>query len=284
MYVLDRNKDIVGYSMWPWDDLYAPVIGLYRNGRLLSYAICDLLPQDVRLEGPGQRCWFRLRADQDARHALEDDDPSVRLMRMEDGVEIRPSGARAGERVIRSRHAVDVFLSQTSVMGASLDGFASFLEAPLMHQLDIIFLDVLNRLPDPEARHHYGIALDTGGMSVLAARAIVMDSAEFRERNITISDRVGSLITSPLWHELREAEPLGERRTALPAIRMSRYAELSDEDFVRAIHADCHGDAPSDEATQRLAAIAGGQGRAEVATLLVRDAASVGAFLKVIDG
>lgn len=282
MFVVDRNRELVGYSAWTWDSLYAPVVGCYHHGRLIAHAVCDQEWQDIGLDGPKQRWWFRMRVASDVRQALEDRDPAVRLLRMEDGEPVAFAGPPGRDASSRRAWRIEEFLSFTSRRDARLDGFTAFLSAPLLHQLDILFLDILNRLPDPEARAHYGERMESGE-SVFRLRGFLLDSEEFTNRRITVSDRVGSLITSSMWHDLAAAEALGTRRSPLRQLRMTDYAALSDEEFATRIHLDCHGDEPSDIARDNFAALAASEGRLLVASLLVRDAAHGGRFYDLVD-
>ena len=282
MFVVDRNNELVGYSEWPWDSLYAPVVGCFVDGRLQAIAVCDHEPQQkVRIGGPPHRIWFRMRVRTETREALEAGDKSAVLLRLEDGAPV-PRVGQDAEAEQRLRSVEEIVSRAPAQQRVPLDGFETFIGAPASHRLDVTFLDYLNRLPDPVARVRYLDQMEQG-MSILQVRNDVMNSEEFRERGLTISDRIGALITSPMWRTLEQFEPLGERRPRVREIRMSDYADMSDLDFVSAFHVECHGDEASEATRVGLAGLASARGRAIVASLFIRDAANGGQFLRVID-
>jgi hypothetical protein len=280
MFVVDRNKELVGFSHWLWDNLYAPVVGCFERGRLVTVATCNREPQRVPLSGPRHRHWFRMRVKGELREAIETGDSSVVLLRLEDGAPIRQADRPVADMPFLR---VEDLMSRVSRQPhGALDGFPAFIKAPVRHQLDVVFLDYLNRLPDPQARDHYLAQMDLG-MSILEVREHVMRGEEFWARGLTVSDAPGSLISSPMWKSLAAAEPLGLVRPNVRQIRVSAYAELSDEDFVRAAHRDCHGDEPSQDGIVGLSEATREHGRGFVASLLVRDAANGGIFYEFID-
>ena len=275
MYIFDRSREIVGYSVWPWDSIYTPVVGCFRDGRLVQTSACDLLPQQG-MGGPRHAWWFRMRVDPDTRFRLESGDPSVRLMRLEDGaavpaafaVETEPHPLRRVEELVAHVAAVDVL---------PLVGFTGFVAAPVTHQLAVLYLDVLGRRVDEGGIASYLPRMELG-MTIFQVRDEMMRSEEFRNREITVSSRVGSLVTSPIWNELRKAEPLGEWRRPLSKVRVSAYRDLDDDAFVRALHRDTHGHEADEAAVEWLLEGALDHGRDWIASVLVRDAAQGGVY------
>lgn len=281
MFAIDARGDLVGFSFWEADPLYTPVVGLYVDNALIAHAPCELPPQSVTLDGPHGRYWFRLNVTIEQLERIELGDPAVKLLRMEDATPIRLKRPR-GAIITQPIHRVEDFLTNAEHPTARLDGFPKYLTAPLTHQLDILFLDILGRLPDPAARAEYLPRLRQGQTS-LEIRKILMGSEEFQRRRLTISDRVGSFITSSLWTLFAQSEALGERRPSVRQIVMSDYTALSDSDFVIAAHRDCHGDDPTEPTVEDLAGIAGSRGRREVIDMLRRDAATGRRFFDLLD-
>lgn len=271
MYAIDRDGAVVGYSPWAWDPLYSPIVGCFRAGRLQTFAECHLRPVKG-MAGPAQPCWFRMVLDPADRISLEFGDRSVQLMRLEDGLVIEPLDPPEMERVGQIR--VEDFLIRSSGQGQiKLDGFPSFVSAPMMHRTMVLFLDLLGRLPDPTAAQGYTRAME-GGMSLFDVRREIMNSQEFRDRRISVSDRIGSLMTSGMWNELKRMEPLGERRRALPRFNMGLYVDLGDRAFARAAHLAIHGDEATEAALDGMVTQIELNGRHHLASLMIRDAAA----------
>ena len=281
MYAFERNGGLVGYSEWTWDSIYFPVVGCFRSGRLVAWATCNL-SEIPGFEGPSRRCWFRMTVDAEVLALLRAGDRSVHLMRLEDGASIAAQQPVTPERV-RPVQIADILASAKTVSASGLSGFAAYLTAPIAHQIHVLFLDILNRPPDPEAAQAYGRSLERGAY-IFDLRAELMRSAEFMDRGVSVSDRIGSLITSAIWNDLRQCEPLGEDRRRLQQLRLSDYAGMSSLDFVKRLHVHCHGDEPDEGAAARLARDSEHHGRAHVTHLLMRDAANGGNFLELVDG
>jgi hypothetical protein len=281
MFIIDARGYLVGFSFWEADPLYTPVVGLYVDNAIVAHAVCELPPQSTSLEGPHGRYWFRLDATVEQLERIELGDPAVKLLRMEDAAPIRLQRSR-GTPSTRSIHRVEDFLTNAERPTARLDGFPKYLTAPLTHQLDVLFIDILGRRPDPGAKDEYLPRLRQGE-KILDIRKVLMGSREFDERRLTISDRTGSLMTSSLWTLLAQTKPLGERRPLVRQLVLSDYATLADHDFVIAVHRDCHGDDPTEPTVVTLADIAATHGRREVVNLLRRDAATGGRFFDLSD-
>ena len=276
MFVIDRNREVVGFSRWPWDSLYAPFVGCFRNGRLVARAVCDQGYQPIGLEGPLERWWFRMPVEPEVRMLLEQGDPSVVIIRLEDAVPVPPAHPAPGARVRVTR--AEEFLSRTSSHRYdSLTGFPSFLEAPLADQLSVLYLDVLGRDVDPPARKTLTQRYDEGE-SILSIRRDLFHSEELMERGVRPSSRIGSLTTSALWTSLRGCEPLGERWRPLRALRLGDYAEVSTPDFVSRLFETCMARPPEPDTHRRLVELAEAHGRAFIASITVRDAATLGVF------
>lgn len=281
MFFIDYRGYIVGFSFWEADPLYTPVIGLYVDNVFVAHAICELPPQSTLLEGPHGRYWFRLDATVEQLERIENGDPAVKLLRMEDAAPIRLRRLQ-GKSITQSIHRVEDFLTNSERTQAQFDGFPKFLHAPLAHQIDVLFIDILGRSPDPGAKDEYLTRLRQGE-EVLSIRKILMNSDEFRSRRLNISDRIGSLITSGMWKVFAKSEPLGKIRPYVRQLALSDYADLLDRDFVFSAHRDCHGDDPSESTVINLIKIVSNNGRREVINLLRRDAAIGGRFFDLSD-
>jgi len=277
MFIIDTNGDLVGYSVWEPDLLYAPLVGCYSDGRLVAVTASNLPPEDVQLAGPKRRCWFRLPVTEQVRDRLLDGDPAVKVLRTEDAAPID----MAHGRTPRPLRRVEDFVTSASRRANDLTGFAAFLGAPFAHQLDILFLDFLGRLPDPGARQHY-MSQIKGGMSPLTLRNELLASLEFHNRQLTVSDRVGSLVTSPIWWQLAEAEPLDELRAQIPQLSIAELDGLSDRDFASRLLAACSRDEASDGELDEFEALCREQGRNAAAADLVRHAAGDGIFVSLV--
>jgi hypothetical protein len=281
MFVIDAKGYLVGFSFWEADPIYTPVVGLYVDNAIVAHAACELPPQSTALDGPHGRYWFRLNATIEQMERIELGDPAVKLLRIEDATPIRFQRSR-GALIAQPIHRVEDFLTNAEHPTAQLDGFPKYLTAPLAHQLDVLFIDILGRRPDPGAKAEYLPRLRQGE-TILGIRNILMSSKEFHERRLTISDRIGSLITSSLWTLFARNEPLGERRPSVNQMTIADYAALSDADFVIAAHRDCHGDDPTEPTVVDLSGIAATRGRREVIDRLRRDAATGGRYFDLSD-
>ena len=281
MFVIDRNREVVGFSRWPWGSLYEPFVGCFHNGRLVSRAIANQAYQLVGLDGPLERWWFRMALEPEVRLLLEQGDPSVVILRLEDAEVIPPARPTPYERIRPLRF--EEFLSYTSShRHDDLTGFGTFLEAPLSHQLDVLYLDLFGRDVDPPARLALSERLNEGE-SILSIRSQLFLSEELMLRGVRPSTRVGSLTTSALWKVLRAVDPLGERWSRLPSIRLSEYEDQSTFDFVRRFFQLCMARTAEPETHRRLVELADEHGRAFMASITVRDAATTGAFFDLQD-
>lgn len=276
MFIFDRSREIVGYSFWPYDSIYTPVVGCFRDGRMVAVSPCNLMPQSGPLPGPRHAWWFRMRVDPETRFRLESGDPSVKLLRLEDGAHVPP--AFAVEADANPLRRVEELVSHTpATQPVALTGFASFAAAPVTHQLEVAYLDVLGRRTDPGAYDAYLPRMETG-FTILQLRDELMLSDEFRNRHVAVSDRVGALITSPMWSELAASEPLGEWRRPLRRIRVSDYDGLDDDAFVRRLQSDCHGQEPHPSDMPWLLEVTRSEGREWLASVMVRDSAQGGTY------
>ena len=278
MYKIDRSGQVVGYSLWPWEPIYSGLVGCLQRGRLVAFAECSSLPQPD-FAGPPQRCWFRMDVDDDVRSGLEIQNPAYKIVRLEDG---RPLEAAFELEAAPRRLRVEDFLSRTPSSQVRLDGFTAFLSSPAGHQVEILFLDFLGRPPDEEAKQGYQRAV-LRGMSVFDVRAELLRSEEFQRRRITATDRVGALVTSPLWNTLRKSQPLNELRRTLRTVDLATYRLMSDDEFAHRVHLDCHGDDPSAGSRAELVKNVQTNGRFYVASLLARDASHGGNFVELLD-
>lgn len=278
-YTLDRAGAVVGFSEWAWDFIYTPIVGCFIDGRLAAWAECDREPLGG-LRGPSSRCWFRMELGGDAQARLSAGDPGVRIKRLEDGRSLEADRPEATEL---RRWRVEDFLAQDEQSGSiPLWGYISFLAAPSVYKTDILFLDVLGRLPDADGRRGYTEAVDRG-VSLFDLRREMMRSEEFSARGVTTSDRVGALMTSPIWNHLRPMATLGERRRGVRQLRLASYADRTDAEFVEQVYIDCHGDEPAADAVVEMTKNAELHGRRFVAGLLLRDASLGGNPMELLD-
>ena len=281
MFVIDRNRDLVGFSAWPWDKLYEPLVGCFQDGRLVARGVCDRDFQVVGIQGPLESCWFRMSAPPEVRLLLEQGDPSIVMVRLEDGALIPPARPTTFDRK-RAARVEEFFGATSSNASIGLTGFASFLKAPLHHQVEVLYLDILGRKVDPPARAALMERLGDGE-SFLSIRRDLFLCDELMERGVRPSSKLGSLITSGIWNLLREGEPLGARWRTLPQVELSTYAHLSTEEFVRRLFDRCMMRSLDPKTHDRLTELADENGRTLVASIIVRDAASTGAFFDLTD-
>ena len=281
MFILDRSREVVGFSRWPWDSLYEPLIGCFHDGRLVARAVCNQGYQPVGLDGPLERWWFRMAVPPQVHALLEQGHPSVVILRLEDAAPVAPARPVPFERTRAVR--VEEFLSATSSdRYGDLNGFSSFLKAPLNHQLDVLYMDVLGRGIDPPSRVALTERLNRGE-SILSIRSDLFLSDELMERDVRPSTRVGSLTTSGLRTFLRDGEPLGARWRTLPTSALSSYAERPTGTFIKQFFELCLGRSAEPGTHERLCELADEHGRRFAASIILRDAASTGGFLDLTD-
>lgn len=285
MFVVRPGGELVGYSEWPWDRLYAPVVGCFYAGRLQTFAICNQEPQRGSLKGPAIRCWFRMKLAADLLRRLLEDDPDIRLIRLEDGVPVSRAGQnRSSETDGSALVSVEALLSGGEARRpARLDGFPLLLGAPVVQQVDCLYLDILGRPVDPAGYASYGVGVVNGDMSLLALRDALLESEEFANRGITVSERVGSLITSHMWHELSRLESPGQRYRPIPPFAIRDYATMDTEAFVTACYDLLLARPVDPTGLAHYAYMAEQEGRFAVATELSREAAHRGVFLNVVE-
>ncbi len=227
------HGDVVGYSVWPFDPLYRPVVGLFDDMKLVGHAICHLkrpgrpripgrlllrvarrlgllerLLVPVPLEGPSDDYWFSMSPGPTLSARLRRGDPTLRLARLEDGAELTLAGRKitvsAGPRTVEQ-----LLQLPDGTASTSLDGFPWLLQAPYEHQLEVVYLDVLGRAPDENAYRDYQPELESRTWSAADLRRTLLASEEFRLRPLTSNDRVGAFTTSRLWKSLSEARVPG---------------------------------------------------------------------------
>ena len=261
-FAFGPSDELIGYSQWPWDEVYRPVVGLFVGGRLSAHAVCELArpvfmpvvsrtlaarglrklrriritPQPIPLEGPDTPCWFRLTVSAEIVARLKADDPTIRLARLEDGEPVAWADRRSAPAADRPAGPMTVEallqLKSAEPPRAPLDGYRAFAEVPFSHQLDITFVELLRRLPDPPARDGYLPQLQSGAISLFDLRRMVMESEEFRARRIGLQDRVGALYTSTLWHDLARWPTLDARAHRPASFAIEPLRDRSDAEFV----------------------------------------------------
>lgn len=281
MYGIEAKGRMIGVCEWEFDPLYTPMAGLYVDNRLECLATADLPKQDADLPGPEHRFWFSLPLSSQHHERLLAGDPAVQVLRTEDAA---PIEFRTGRGLVRPNtpHRVEHLLTQVARSTGSLSGFPKFISSPYSHQVQICFLDLLERLPDPSALETY-IGHLRAGKNIFDLRKILIASEEFRARTLSISERLGALVVSPFWSHLATFEPWGEARPHVRQLSSSAYNGMSDLDFVVAAHRDCHGDEPTREAASNMELVARNDSRLEVLYRLRSDAASGGRFIDLVD-
>ena len=221
---------VVGYSVWPHDPHYRPVVGLFDKTTLVGHGLCNLtrpgtpripsrlllrlarrlgmaerLLVPVPMEGPVQNCWFSFDPGRELSERLRREDLALRLARLADGEELTPVARKA--RLPAHVRTVDQILQLPDRMPSiKLDGFPYLLQAPYEHQLEVTYLDLLGRMPDENAYRDYQPQLESGAWSLTRLQQTLLDSQEFRSRPLTSNDRVGAFMTSHLWAPLSQAQ------------------------------------------------------------------------------
>ncbi len=256
-YLTLPTGEFVGYSVWPHDPLYRPVVGLFLHGRLAAHALCELerpvltaslsrsLPArvlrrlrlsrprstDVPLAGPARRCWFLIRPDATLLQRLLRRDPAVTVARLEDGERLADADPEARPTPPPQTWTVERLLELADAAPArGLDGFPALIAAEPRRQLDALYMDLLGRAPDPEAHRNYLPELESGAWSVFDLQRTLLGSDEFGRRSIGLQDRVGAMITSELWTRLAEAEdvapplPASDRPAPTPRPQSHTFA------------------------------------------------------------
>ena len=247
LFIVLPHQGLAGYSVWPHDALYRPVVGLFDGLKLVEHAVCDQhrpgtprvpsrlllrvarrlrveakLLTPVPLEGPAQNYWFTLDPAPTLLDRLGRGDPSLRVARLEDGAELataRMKAAAAGRR----RTVEDLLRLPDRAHPAGLDGFPFLMETPCEQMLEVSYLDILGRMPDENAFRDYLPLLQSGAWSFSDLRRVLLASKEFRTRPLTSNDRVGHYLTSGLWGTLSQAHvpgrPIERRAQAMAALR-----------------------------------------------------------------
>ena len=230
----------MGYSVWPHDPYYRPVVGLFDNMRLVGHGLCNLkrpgtpripsrlllrlgtrlgmaerLLVPVPMEGPVQECWFSFDPGPELCDRLRREDPALQLARLADGEALTPAG-REGRAPSRARTVEQILQLPDRMPSVKLDGFPDLLQAPYEHQLEVIYLDLLGRTPDENAYRDYQPQLESGAWSLTELQKTLLDSQEFRSRPLTSNDRVGAFMTSHLWAPLSQARVPGSPARPAP--------------------------------------------------------------------
>ena len=226
----------MGFCVWPWDDAYRPVVGLFVNGRLVLHAGCSterprrmpvvsralqarawrrvrgerIGPEPIGPEGPDGALWFAMTPPPELRERLTACDPTVLVARLEDGEVVATEAGTPQVETLRQTLSVETLIACDAAppVGA-LDGFPRLLEAPKEHGLDMLYLDYLRREADPAARSAYLGQLEAGEIDLFDLRRMIMESDEFRRRRIGPHDRLGGLLCTALWSEIGRYEALG---------------------------------------------------------------------------
>lgn len=313
-FVVTPGGVVIGYSVWPWDDGYVPVVGCFAGGALEGTADCGQsrdsleaplivprlrgrakrrvfralgihvppLPRTdvIDLDGPDGPVWFRFQLGADLVARLRAGDPEMRIERLEDSAVVRPAVLQHPGGLTFS--VEDLLNAPDGVSRERLDGFAAFLSAPPQHQFEALFVEYLRRMPEPGARVSHLYALQRDAIDWMQLRRSILDSEEFKARRVGYGARLGASLVSPLWRELAMLHaPLG---TPAPSnrLRVSEFQELDDDAFVRAIHERALGQEADAAAVQRWTRRVAEQGRRRSAVDLCREAPEGSRRLEVV--
>ncbi len=304
--------ELIGYSVWPWDDLYRPVVGLFVSGRMISHAFCELLrprfmpevsrtllargrrkltgvritPQPIALDGPELAIWFRMVAAPEIVARIGARDPTVRLARLEDGEPVAWTHAQApaAGATPGGPMTVEALLELKSAAPppAPLNGFPLFSNIPFSHQLDITFVELLRRLPDPAARAGYLPELQSGAVSLFDLRRMIMESEEFRARRIGVQDRIGTLYTSPVWRELAHWPTIEQATRPTTRFALHAHTGLTDEAFIAMAYKAFLDRTPDEGGMRHYLELTRTSGRREVAVELARWATLRGEGVEIV--
>lgn len=239
MHAILASDEAVGFLPWSWDTVYQPLIGCFADGALIASGSCAQPPEAMSepaslrlanriaqrlrraarlppslgrppIAGPSEAVWFRIPLPAQVAHRLRAGDPTVRLERLEDGA---PCPAQ-GEPCARSSVDVtveDLLAGFPGPSSEALDGFAAFMTLPPLHQLEVVFMEYLRRLPEAEGRHVYLPRMESGEMTALGLRNILVQSNEFKARRIGHGSRLGAGLVSNIWLRLSKQPRLTAR-------------------------------------------------------------------------
>ena len=307
MYVI-HQEEVIGFSQWPWDQAYTPTVGLFAGGRLVAHALCDgmrpeympevsrallarvrrkltgvrVRPVPIDLAGPDTPCWFRLTPAADLLDRIRNSDRTVYLARLEDGVRLHTPGETATPRPVDGRRTVEDILDRDPDIDQPRDGFPYFAQTPRTHQLDIAFIDLLRRLPDPDARASYLPQLEHGQITLTDLRRMVMASEEFQKRRIGPNDRIGATMTSPLWREIVQWESPGTDRRSAQIFDLAAHTEEKDEAFIETVYRIFLRRGSDPDGRAHYLHMLNTQGRRDVVDELARWSASNGRHFEII--
>ena len=314
MFTLLSSDAVVGYSVWPWDRLYTPVVGCFVSGALVATAACDLekmnlgappsmaflarvrrrvmreLGRPVALppppmDGPSDRVWFRMAVAPKVAARLRAGDPAVRIERLEDGALVpafHPAASPAAESR-RGRAPVEVLLdAPEGDRPERLDGFAAFLTAPPLHQLEVAFFEYLRRLPETGARRGYLPRLESGEITVLDLRRFILESDEFKARRVGYGARLGAALTSGTWNRLKALPTLNDGHRPLKPFALAEWDGRPTSEFVAHAYDTLLGRPADPGGLAHYVHVSDTEGRRATAEQLSRWAACRGVFVEVI--
>ena len=314
MFTVLESDEVVGFSAWPWDRLYTPVVGCFVSGALVATATCDQEPMQVGrapsmafhararrrlmrelgrpirlgpppLNGPGARVWFRMTVPVAAAERLRAHDPAVRVERLEDGALVAHHAAQAlspstSSTVVPIEALLD---APEAAADHPLDGFAAFLTSPPLHQLEVAFFEYLRRLPEQEARRGYLPRMESGEITVLNLRAFILASDEFKARRVGYGARLGASLTSHAWTRLASLPSLVAGHRPLAPFRLGDYVDRSTPEFVEAAYQVMLGRPSDPGGLAHYVHVSDTEGRKVAALELNRGAASRGVYLEIVD-
>ena len=145
-----------------------------------------------------------------------------------------------------------------------------------------MFIELLRRLPDPDARRGYLPQLEHGQISLTDLRRMVMGSEEFGNRRVGPNDRIGAVMTSPLWRDILQWEtPGADQRSARP-FRLADHAEESDEAFIHTVYRTFLRRDPDPQGQAHYLQLLQARGRRDVAAELGRWSAGDGRHFEIV--
>jgi hypothetical protein len=278
-FIITPDDQIIGYSVWPWDALYLPLVGVFDSGVMVCVAACELTPEEltssvVRLplrsrikrrllravgrpmpappvdlaafdERPTSPVWFRAAAPEPLAARIRAGDPNVRLERLEDSTPIRQVGEGPSAALPHPARVEQLLQEPPQVEKTVLDGFLDFLSSPFQHQLEVAFVEYLRRMPEQGARDAYLPQLESRAITIFDLRRFIVTSEEFRSRRIGFGSRLGVSLVTPLWAKFKREKTLLEPHRALPTFDSADLDALSEDAFVALVSDRMLGRAPT---------------------------------------
>jgi hypothetical protein len=203
--VVRRGDTLEGWVSWPEDPFFRPSIGLFVNRSLIGITPSFRAADGSKLRLPEWRNIFNIVLDRDiARERIE-------LTCLETG-ELLFRSPEVNREKKNNELAIDDILD-IARLGRSewnANGFLEFLSLSISDQLQILFLDLLNRDVDHDGLDAYDKRIRSG-MTILDVRDEIFTSREFwlqRGKGFSVDERVGQwLVWGGLSHVLPHVIP-----------------------------------------------------------------------------